>query len=347
MSSASSETLFSASTGTSSTRLRTVTRSRMPFKPRRRASGAGKRWSADAVAMSATDLRIIVAADGPFRRAPAKVGLRPASVEASGSRSLVEGRLPESVERRRRHRRSMNAAAASSRTRGMLRTVLAASVLTSASSLVAPLRRAPRPTALGATQLEAFLEGRPGAARFYECVGEGCLTSRPVDEPEKLTEGEQKTMSEVVDYLHAELMKLSPMADYVPEEDDIGDTMDDFIEEGRKMLSISQSTVVRGADDEAVADGVWDALGHLFSEEQPNTGLLVALPEYAGDATIFVRDEVVKPLELMGFGDRVETSSYRVSSGAPCPAFRVLVSPSEVPSDGMPSENDPMSLFGN
>ena len=229
----------------------------------------------------------------------------------------------------------------------MLRTVLAASVLTSASSLVAPLRRAPRPTALGATQLEAFLEGRPGAARFYECVGEGCLTSRPVDEPEKLTEGEQKTMSEVVDYLHAELMKLSPMADYVPEEDDIGDTMDDFIEEGRKMLSISQSTVVRGADDEAVADGVWAALGHLFSEEQPNTGLLVALPEYAGDATIFVRDEVVKPLELMGFGDRVETSSYRVSSGAPCPAFRVLVSPSEVPSDGMPSENDPMSLFGN
>ena len=336
----------------------------MPFKPRRRASGAGKRWSADAVAMSATDLRIIVSR-GRRALSPSacQVGLQPASVSAAAgvgrggrlpAEALGRERLPESAPSGERRtppgsvdRRVIGSMAASSRTRGMLRTVLAASVLTSASSLVAPLRRAPRPTALGATQLEAFLEGRPGAARFYECVGEGCLTSRPVDEPEKLTEGEQKTMSEVVDYLHAELMKLSPMADYVPEEDDIGDTMDDFIEEGRKMLSISQSTVVRGADDEAVADGVWDALGHLFSEEQPNTGLLVALPEYAGDATIFVRDEVVKPLELMGFGDRVETSSYRVSSGAPCPAFRVLVSPSEVPSDGMPSENDPMSLFGN
>jgi hypothetical protein len=334
----------------------------MPFKPRRRASGAGKRWSADAVAMSATDLRIISRAADGLPPSACQVGLQPASVSAAAGVGRC-GRLPaEALGRERLHsaagvgageRRPPRSAgvigsmAASSRTRGMLRTVLAATVLTSASSLVAPLQRAPRPTALCATQLEAFLEGRPGAARFYECVGEGCLTSRPVDEPEKLTEGEQKTMSEVVDYLHAELMKLSPMADYVPEEDDIGDTMDDFIEEGRKMLSISQSTVVRGADDEAVADGVWDALGHLFSEEQPNTGLLVALPEYAGDATIFVRDEVVKPLELMGFGDRVETSSYRVSSGAPCPAFRVLVSPREVPSDGMPSENDPMSLFGN
>ena len=66
MSSASSETLFSASTGTSSTRRTVLPLPRMPFKPRRRASGAGKRWSADAVAMSATDLRIIFA---PGRRA--------------------------------------------------------------------------------------------------------------------------------------------------------------------------------------------------------------------------------------------------------------------------------------
>ena len=115
MSSASSETLFSASTGTSSTRRTVLPLPRMPFKPRRRASGAGKRWSADAVAMSATDLRIIVSR-GRRALSPSacQVGLQPASVsaaagvgrggrlpaEALGRERLPESAAPESVERR-------------------------------------------------------------------------------------------------------------------------------------------------------------------------------------------------------------------------------------------------------
>ena len=227
--------------------------------------------------------------------------------------------------------------------------VWAATVSVSGLVLPRPAVRSWRAgVALGATQLEAFLEGRPGAARFYECVGEGCLTERPNPKPEALELEEQTQISLLVDYLHSELMKLSPMADYEPEDAPLGDTMDDFIDEGRKMLSISQSRVCYGEDEQSVSDGVWEALGELFAEEEPNTGLLVALPEFVGDASIFVRDEVVKPLEMMGFGDRIETSSYRVAGGAPCPAFRILVSPEPAPdkdNEGLPSNNDPMSLF--
>ena len=234
--------------------------------------------------------------------------------------------------------------------RGMARAlVLVWAATVSVSGLVLPrpaVRSWRAGVALGATQLEAFLEGRPGAARFYECVGEGCLTERPNPKPEAQELEEQTQISLLVDYLHSELMKLSPMADYEPEDAPLGDTMDDFIDEGRKMLSISQSRVCYGEDEQSVSDGVWEALGELFAEEEPNTGLLVALPEFVGDASTFVRDEVVKPLEMMGFGDRIETSSYRVAGGAPCPAFRLLVSPEPAPdNEGLPSNNDPMSLF--
>ena len=125
----------------------------------------------------------------------------------------------------------------------------------------------------------------------------------------------------------------------------MSDIYDDFITEGRKMLSISQSRVCYGEDESIAAENVWKALADLFSEEAPDTGLLCALPDFVGDASEFVDAEVVGPLTKMGFGDRIEVVSYQVAKGAPFPAFRVLISPSAPPTEGAPSEKDPMSLF--
>ena len=248
----------------------------------------------------------------------------------------------------------------------------------------------------------------------------------------------------MVDFLHTELMKKSVMADYVEEEAPLGDEFDDFIEEGRKLLAISHSRVASGGDEAAVAGTVWAALGELFTDETPDSGLLCAMPDFptdvatfltgaegrrrrgdaaaatllwqtprrrrggdaavvtprrrrrccgdaaaaatllwrrrGGDADIpptnrgdaaatphadipptnrgdaaaatrafrgdepgrcvepgaflrYVDQEVVEPLTLMGFGDRIEVASYRTSDGAPHPAWRLLISPSSVPDD--------------
>jgi len=209
----------------------------------------------------------------------------------------------------------------------------------------APRRPALRSKAAAVEELdlERFLATRPAAKAFYDDIVTASSPAAAPAAPEPTLE-EQTQLSALVDYLHTELMKLSPLADY---EDKDGnqpdDVFDDFVAEGRKMLSISASRVCHGDDRAAVSGAVWEAVAGLLADPTPDTGLLCALPEYVGDARAYLDDEVVAPLALMGFGDTVEATAYRVAGGAPCPAFRLLVSPSAPPEDGAP---DPTSLFG-
>ena len=210
----------------------------------------------------------------------------------------------------------------------------------------APRRPALRRSAAEApatVDLEHFLASRPAAKSFYDGVvasPPGAPTAPTAPEP---TLEEQTQLSALVDYLHTELMKLSPLADYEDEDgNQPDDVFDDFVAEGRKMLSISASRVCHGDDRRAVSGDVWAALADLLATPTPDTGLLCALPEYVGDASAYLADEVLAPLRQMGFDD-LEATAYRVAGGAPCPAFRVLVSPSAPPEDGAP---DPTALFG-
>jgi len=58
------------------------------------------------------------------------------------------------------------------------------------------------------------------------------------------------------------------------------------------------------------------------------------MPDYVGDARRYLDEEVLMPLDAIGFGpDRIDAQSYRVAQGAPFPAFRILVDASEPPTD--------------
>jgi len=82
-----------------------------------------------------------------------------------------------------------------------------------------------------------------------------------------MSEVDKARVSELVDFLQRELLKLSPSTD----EDDFAE----FIAEGRKMLAISSSCVARGADADHVADAVWRSVGALLAEGEPDSGVLV------------------------------------------------------------------------
>ena len=128
-------------------------------------------------------------------------------------------------------------------------------------------------------------------------------------------------------------------ADYTDEAAPLGDEFDDFIEEGRKMLAISHSRVCGGSDEVAVSETVWPALAELFKDEKEDSGILCLLPDFKGDAGAFLDQEVVEPLQQMGFGDRLETCVYAKKDGAPHNSFRIIVSPSAVPADA-PNKSD-------
>jgi len=180
---------------------------------------------------------------------------------------------------------------------------------------------------------DTWLENRPVAARLLECSSDGSIMSDPKLSPlAEQTDDEKQQLSLLVDYLHTELLKLSPDADELDDEN--AETIDDaayadFIAEGKKLLSISSSHVAHGEDADAVAHSVWTCLGSLLYDhnQEDDNGILVAMPTYLGDVKSYVNDELLKPLSLMGLGkDRIQVESYRVAQGAPFPAFRIVYS---------------------
>ena len=187
--------------------------------------------------------------------------------------------------------------------------------------------------------LESFLADRSAAKLFYDGVSDGALKSYAGDALPDNSLDDQKKISALVDYMHTELMKKSMMADYTDEAAPLGDEFDDFIEEGRKMLAISHSRVCGGSDEVQVSETVWPALAELFKDEKEDSGILCLLPDFKGDAGAFLDQEVVEPLSQMGFGDRLETCVYAKKDGAPHNSFRIIVSPSQVPTDA-PNKSD-------
>lgn len=179
---------------------------------------------------------------------------------------------------------------------------------------------------------EAWFDSRGVASRIRDCCEEGCVTGDLGLEPlGEHSEEDKRKLSQLLDYLHLDLLTFSPEADQ--EDDAFSETIDeeafsDFIVEGRKMLQISSSTVCYGATADAVADRVWTSVGSLLADDRAQTGLLVAMPNYVGDAVRYVDDEIIAPLESLGFGpDRIEARGYRRAQGAPFPGFRVLYYP--------------------
>lgn len=184
-----------------------------------------------------------------------------------------------------------------------------------------------------ATKLDDWFSSRSVASRVRDCYTSGILvgstefassTPRAAEDDEKL--------SLMLDFLHTDLLTYSPNADEL--DDDESEEIDeeaffDFIVEGRKMLQISESLVCYGDDEKALADGVWNSIGCLLAVEE-NNGLLVAMPDYVGDAKRYVEEELVRPLDYMGFGsDIIEVTGYRRAQGAPFPGFRVLYTPNK------------------
>ena len=196
-----------------------------------------------------------------------------------------------------------------------------------------------RPRTRLQASLDSFLAGRSAAKLFYDGVTDGALKSYAGDALPDNSLDDQKKISALVDYMHTELMKKSMMADYTDEAAPLGDEFDDFIEEGRKMLAISHSRVCGGSDEVAVSETVWPALAELFKDEKEDSGILCLLPDFKGDAGAFLDQEVVEPLQQMGFGDRLETCVYAKKDGAPHNSFRIIVSPSAVPADA-PNKSD-------
>ena len=196
-----------------------------------------------------------------------------------------------------------------------------------------------RPRTRLQASLDSFLADRSAAKLFYDGVTDGALKSYAGDALPDNSLDDQKKISALVDYMHTELMKKSMMADYTDEAAPLGDEFDDFIEEGRKMLAISHSRVCGGADEVQVSETVWPALAELFKDEKEDSGILCLLPDFKGDAGAFLDQEVVEPLQQMGFGDRLETCVYAKKDGAPHNSFRIIVSPSAVPADA-PNKSD-------
>ena len=189
--------------------------------------------------------------------------------------------------------------------------------------------------------LESFLEERAAAKLFYDGVSDGALKSYAGAALPDNTLEDQTKISALVDFMHTTLMSKSTQADFVEEGAPLGDEFDDFVEEGRKMLAISHSRVCAGADEMSVSETVWPALAELFRDEQADSGILCVLPDFAGDCAAYVDQEVVEPLQQMGFGGRLDTCVYSTADGAPCASFRIIVSPSTVPSDAPNRSDDP------
>ena len=74
-------------------------------------------------------------------------------------------------------------------------------------------------------------------------------------------------------------------------------------------------------------------------DEKEDSGILCLLPDFNSDPATFLDQEVVEPLSQMGFGDRLETCVYAKKDGAPHNSFRIIVSPSQVPTDA-PNKSD-------
>lgn len=159
-----------------------------------------------------------------------------------------------------------------------------------------------------------WFETRPIAAQ----VRDGSWVPPPVRDP---SPADKAQVSQLLDFMHAELLKQSPDAS---DGDDI-EVYDDFIAEGRKLLQISACAVCRGEDDDAVAHDVWGGVAALLHAH--DGGLLVAMPEYIGDVKRYLNDEVLQPLWTMGWHPSdFNARGYRVGQGAPFPAFRILYS---------------------
>ena len=146
---------------------------------------------------------------------------------------------------------------------------------------------------------------------------------------------EKEKLAKLVDFLHENLLTLSPDAE--EEDDEESETIDaeafsDFIEEGRKMLSISSSRVVWGETAEALEHEVWTSVAELLAAGDSDSGLLVAMPSYLGDSRGYLEKEIIDPLEAIGIR-HFDAESYRVAQGSPFPAFRLIYAPSEVPHD--------------
>lgn len=182
-------------------------------------------------------------------------------------------------------------------------------------------------------KLDDWFSSRSVASRVRERCTSGSLVGSTefVDSSPRPPEDDEK-LSLLLDFLHTDLMTFSPEADEL--DDDESEEIDeeaffDFIVEGRKMLQISESLVCYGENEKALADGVWTSIGNLLAVEE-NNGLLVALPDYVGDAKRYVVEELVEPLDFLGFGsDIIEVTGYRRAQGAPFPGFRVLYTPNK------------------
>ena len=144
------------------------------------------------------------------------------------------------------------------------------------------------PRRVGGREAATSDASAPATASPRAGVDGGALKQYSGDKLGDASIEDQTTLSAVVDFLHTELMKKSVMADYVEEEAPLGDEFDDFIEEGRKLLAISHSRVASGGDEAAVAGTVWAALGELFTDETPDSGLLCAMPDFPTDVATFL-----------------------------------------------------------
>mmetsp|Transcript_10578 Transcript_10578/g.34954 ORF Transcript_10578/g.34954 Transcript_10578/m.34954 type:complete len:259 (+) Transcript_10578:2726-3502(+) len=193
---------------------------------------------------------------------------------------------------------------------------------------------APRtPRRLSATK--EWFEARPVASLVKEWhAGDGPAPFATTEEEvPPQGEAEMAKIEELISFLHAQLMLLSPEFDAKDEDEEMtDDDLVEFIDEGRKMLAISRSRVCYGEDADAVAHDVWTSVAALLQEGVPDSGLLVALPTFVGCSERYLESEIVAPLVAMGIQpDLFEARSYKVAHGAPFPAFRLLYAPSEAP----------------
>ena len=147
------------------------------------------------------------------------------------------------------------------------------------------------------------------------------------------------------------------------DDDDDDGVSDDFIAEGRRLLSVRRFHVVREACDEYSAWGAcWDELAHLAQEcaaeecevddagradggggaPASANGALIALPGFSGDVHALARDELVAGARYLGLdaalegsgraGTTLEVRGFRVLKGAPCPLVRIVANVGEPPS---------------
>jgi len=179
-----------------------------------------------------------------------------------------------------------------------------------------------------------WFAARPVASLLRDCTSEDGRVSGLFEPLSAQGEDEMQKISQLIDYLHAQLMTLSPEFDYLEEDDEDTEGLADFIAEGRKMLCITESRVCWGQSEDDVAHGVWSTVAALLNNATPDSGVLIAMPTYEGDSRRYLDDEVLTPLLDIGIRrDLLDARAYRVSQGAPFPAFRLIYDPSDAPSD--------------